>query len=107
MDIARSHRQTRRLWVLAVALCCGALPMPAARAQATARADPVTGPGVTTIGNIGTNARINLRSGPAVIFPAVGTLGYGSRVNKGLCIGGGSNRGRPAGAAFAQRAVMR
>lgn len=64
----------------------------AAFGQATERAEPVTGPGVTTIGGIATNARINVRSGPAVFFPMVGTLGFGTRVTKGGCIGGGSAR---------------
>lgn len=73
------------LFLLAVAI-------PPAQAQVSSRAEPVTGPGVTTIGNIATGARINVRSGPSVLFPVVGTLGYGTRVNKGLCIGGGSNR---------------
>ena len=64
-----------------------AVPM---HAQVSTRAAPVTGPGVTTIGGIAANARVNLRSGPAILFPVVGTLGYGTRVQKGLCIGGGS-----------------
>ncbi len=63
-----------------------------AEAQVSGRAEPVTGPGVTTIGNIATNAKVELRSGPSVLFPVVGTLGYGTRVKKGLCIGGGSAR---------------
>jgi uncharacterized protein YraI len=49
-------------------------------------------PGVTTIGNIAPNARVNLRSGPAAVFPPVATLGYGTRVRVGPCIGGGSAR---------------
>ena len=61
-------------------------------AQVSERAEPVTGPGVTTIGGIGVNARINVRSGPSVVFPVVGTLGFGTRVETGLCIGGGSAR---------------
>lgn len=68
------------LWMLATA------------AIAQERAEPVTGPDVTTIGGIATNARVNVRAGPSVIFPIVGTLGYGTRVTKGLCIGGGSAR---------------
>lgn len=60
--------------------------------QVSERAEPVTGPDVTTIGGIATNARINVRRGPSVVFPAIGTLGYGTRVRKGLCIGGGSAR---------------
>jgi uncharacterized protein YraI len=64
----------------------------AAQAQVSERAEPVTGPGVTTIGGIATGARINVRSGPSVLFPVIGTLGYGTRVQKGLCIGGGSAR---------------
>jgi uncharacterized protein YraI len=63
-----------------------------ANAQATGRAEPVTGPGVITIGNIATNAAVNLRSGPGVIFPVTGTLSFGTRVNRGLCVGGGSAR---------------
>ncbi|MFN3991696.1 MAG: SH3 domain-containing protein [Tabrizicola flagellatus] len=63
-----------------------------ASAQVAPRAEPITGPGVVTIGNIATNARVNVRSGPAAIFPAVGSLPWGTRVNKGLCIGGGSAR---------------
>ncbi|MDP3194811.1 SH3 domain-containing protein [Tabrizicola sp.] len=47
---------------------------------------------MTTIGGIATGARINVRSGPSALFPVVGTLGYGTRVTKGLCIGGGSAR---------------
>ena len=31
-----------------------------------------------------------MRSGPAALFPSIATLGYGTRVQKGLCIGGGS-----------------
>lgn len=64
----------------------------AVHAQASTRAEPVTGPGVTTIGNIATNAKVNLRAGPSTVFPVVGSLGYGTRVKKGLCIGGGSAR---------------
>lgn len=63
-----------------------------AQAQVSERAEPVTGPGVVTIGNIATNAKVNLRAGPSTVFPVVGSLGYGTRVNKGLCIGGGSAR---------------
>ncbi len=59
-------------------------------AQVSQRAEPVTGPGVITIGGIATNARINVHSGPSTIFPTVGTLGYGARVRKGTCLGGGS-----------------
>ncbi|MFN3575489.1 MAG: SH3 domain-containing protein [Tabrizicola sp.] len=61
-------------------------------AEVAPRAEPITGPGVVTIGNIATNARVNVRSGPAVIFPSVGSLPWGTRVSKGLCIGGGSAR---------------
>ncbi len=63
-----------------------------ALAQAQTRAEPVTGPDVVTIGNIAPNARVNLRSGPAVVFPPVATLGYGTRVRVGACVGGGSAR---------------
>jgi uncharacterized protein YraI len=63
-----------------------------AEAQVSERAEPVTGPGVTTIGGIATTARINVRQGPSILFPVVGSLGYGTRVQKGLCIGGGSAR---------------
>ncbi len=69
------------LWVAAAAV-----------AQVAERAEPVTGPGVTTIGGISITARINVRSGPSALFPVVGTLGYGTRVTKGICIGGGSAR---------------
>lgn len=58
--------------------------------QASSRAEPVTGPGVTTIGGISPGSRVNVRSGPAPLFPVVGTIGYGTRVQKGLCVGGGS-----------------
>lgn len=68
------------LWILGTA----------AMAQVSERAEPVTGPGITTIGGIATNARINVRSGPSTLFPVVATLGYGTRVSKGLCLGGGS-----------------
>ncbi|WP_135449325.1 MULTISPECIES: SH3 domain-containing protein [Tabrizicola] len=89
-------RRRRFTWLSS--LIFGALialqPMLADRAQAqvSERAEPVTGPGIVTIGNIATNARVNLRAGPSVLFPVVGSLGYGTRVNKGLCIGGGSAR---------------
>lgn len=83
--------------VRAAVLACAALTAvwsaaPAVVAQTTERAAPVTGPGVTTIGGIASNASVNVRSGPAAIFPVVGTLGYGTRVTKGICIGGGSAR---------------
>lgn len=61
-----------------------------ALAQVSTRAEPVAGPGVITIGGIASNASVNVRSGPAVLFPAIGTLGYGTRVRRGLCVGGGS-----------------
>jgi uncharacterized protein YraI len=64
----------------------------AAAAQIEQRAAPITGPGVVTIGNIARDARVNLRSGPAPLFPVVAQLGYGTRVEKGACIGGGSSR---------------
>jgi uncharacterized protein YraI len=70
------------MWIMAAAVF----------GQVSERAAPVTGPGVTTIGGIAPNARINVRSGPALAFPAVGTLSYGTRVRKGPCIGGGSAR---------------
>ncbi len=77
----------------AVALVAGVwLAAGGALAQVSERAEPITGPGVTTIGGIGVNARINVRSGPSVVFPVVGTLGYGTRVERGGCIGGGSAR---------------
>jgi uncharacterized protein YraI len=60
--------------------------------QASQRAEPVTGPGVTTIGGIPADGRVSVRSGPAAVFPVVGTLGYGARVRKGLCLGGGSSQ---------------
>lgn len=63
-----------------------------AQAQVSERAEPVTGPGVVTIGNIGTGARVNVRAGPTALFPIVGTLPYGTRVEKGVCVGGGSAR---------------
>lgn len=63
-----------------------------AMAQGDTRAAPVTGPGVTTIGNIPVGNSVNLRSGPGVFFPSIATLGYGTRVETGLCIGGGSAR---------------
>ncbi|GAA0310451.1 SH3 domain-containing protein [Rhodovulum strictum] len=65
---------------------------PPAHAQATPRAEPVTGPDVTTIGGIAPNARVNVRGGPATMFPVVGTIGYGTRVRMGRCIGGGTAR---------------
>lgn len=78
--------------LLCVLLMLLSVPVSTAQAQVSERAEPVTGPGITTIGNIAESARINVRSGPSVLFPVVGTLGYGTRVNKGLCIGGGSAR---------------
>ena len=49
-----------------------------AQAQVSERAEPVTGPGVTTIGGIAAGARINIRSGPSVLFPVIGTLAVGT-----------------------------
>lgn len=63
-----------------------------ALAQMAERAQPMTGPDVITIGGIAPNARVNVRSGPAVAFPSVGSVGYGTRVSKGICLGGGSAR---------------
>lgn len=93
MDIssARSVRSRLRLGIGVILALLLATTL-ALQAQVSERAEPVTGPGVTTIGGIATGARVNLRSGPSVLFPVVGTLGYGTRVNKGLCIGGGSAR---------------
>ncbi len=81
----------------AAALACAALAFlwsapPEAFAQAAPRAEPVTGEDVTTIGGIATNASVNVRSGPAAIFPVVGRLAYGTRVTQGQCFGGGSAR---------------
>jgi uncharacterized protein YraI len=89
-----------RPWLSAIrhALVIGALVLaqgltaPGALAQSSTRAEPVTGPGVTTIGGIASTAKVNVRGGPGPIFPVVATLGYGTRVEKGLCIGGGSAR---------------
>ncbi|WP_162302346.1 SH3 domain-containing protein [Tabrizicola thermarum] len=82
-----------RLALLAAAvIAVQGLGAPQALAQTSGRAEPVTGPGVTTIGGIGPGQRINVRQGPSVLFPVVGSLGYGTRVDKGLCIGGGSAR---------------
>jgi uncharacterized protein YgiM (DUF1202 family) len=64
----------------------------AALAQADARAQPVTGPGVVTIGGVGVGGKVNVRSGPTVLFPVVAKLGYGTRVEQGICLGGGSGR---------------
>ena len=87
-------RRPRSLFAILFGLLLAIQPAVSERAhaQASERAEPVTGPGVVTIGNIATNARVNLRAGPSVLFPVVGSLGYGTRVNKGLCIGGGSAR---------------
>ncbi|NHB75520.1 SH3 domain-containing protein [Rhodobacter calidifons] len=83
----------RHALLAGVVIAAQALLAPSAvHAQASTRAEPVTGPGVVTIGNIATNAKVNLRAGPSTVFPVVGSLGYGTRVKKGLCIGGGSAR---------------
>lgn len=89
LKMSARHRISVLASVMLMFLC---VVFSAAQAQDYERAEPVTGPGVTTIGNIATGARINVRSGPSVLFPVVGTLGYGTRVEKGLCIGGGSAR---------------
>lgn len=93
MDASLARSVSSRLpliaaFILAVVLATALV----AQAQVAERAEPATGPGVTTIGGIATGARINVRSGPSVLFPVVGTLGYGTRVTKGLCLGGGSAR---------------
>jgi len=61
-------------------------------AQSSERAAPVTGEGVVTIGGISQGSRVNVRKGPSTLFPSVGTVGYGTRVEVGTCIGGGSAR---------------
>lgn len=76
---------------LATAVFCLGL-WSSALAQGASRADPVTGPDVTTIGNISADARVNVRSGPTALFPVIGTLGYGARVRPGLCLGNGTAR---------------
>jgi uncharacterized protein YraI len=92
MSMKTTRSVLRRLGALVALAFVVVMAAPVSQAQVTERAAPVTGPGVTTIGNIATNARINVRSGPGVFFPAVGTLTYGTRVQKGACIGGGSAR---------------
>ena len=93
MNVTQTERASNPLVLvlsgLLVLLCVASS---AAFGQATVLAEPVTGPGVTTIGGIASNKSINVRSGPAILFPVVGTLRYGTRVNKGGCIGGGSAR---------------
>lgn len=91
-SIQTARLSLRLLGVLAALALPLLVAASATQAQVAERAAPVTGPGVTTIGNIATNARVNVRSGPGVFFPAIGTLSYGTRVQKGLCIGGGSAR---------------
>jgi uncharacterized protein YraI len=94
MDIRKtaSFDQIRSFgWLAALALCIFFVAFEA-MAQVSQRAEPATGAGVTTIGGIAQGAKVNVRSGPAVIFPAVASLGYGTRVKKGSCIGGGSAR---------------
>jgi uncharacterized protein YraI len=81
-----------RLGRTGLALLVAAGISTAAPGQAQTRAEPVTGEGVTTIGNIAPGNRVNLRSGPAVAFPAVTTLPYGTRVEVGTCIGLGQGR---------------
>ena len=67
--------------VLAVVLATAAAP------QAETRAEPITGPDVVTIGNVARDDRVNLRSGPATMFPVVTRLPWGTRVNrKGPCV---------------------
>jgi uncharacterized protein YraI len=89
LSISRGERRVFLAFLAAIALI---LTAPALQAQVSERAEPVTGPDVTTIGNIGTDARINVRAGPTVLFPIVATLGFGTRVEVGSCIGGGSAR---------------
>jgi uncharacterized protein YraI len=76
--------------VAAVLLAFLGFAVSPSQGQVTQRAEPVTGPGVTTIGGIAPDARVSVRSGPGTFFTVVGTLGYGTRVRKGPCIGGGS-----------------
>ena len=93
MENAYAVLAINRLVAIAVSLLLVVwLAATAAFGQVAGRAEPVTGPGVTTIGGIGANARINVRRGPTILFPVVGTLGFGTRVEKGVCIGGGSAR---------------
>ena len=76
---------------LATAVLCLGI-WSSALAQAASRAEPVTGPDVTTIGNISADARVSARSRPTALLPVIGTLGYGARVRPGLCLGNGTAR---------------
>ncbi|UXU75497.1 MULTISPECIES: SH3 domain-containing protein [unclassified Paracoccus (in: a-proteobacteria)] len=89
----QSLRETglRARWTLPAVLALVLMADPAL-SQGVQRAEPVTGPGVVTIGNIASNAAVNVRGGPGPIFPVLGTLSYGTRVKKGPCLGGGSVR---------------
>lgn len=78
-----------RLALLCALVCLAA---PAVLAQGQTRAEPVTGTGIVTIGNVPTNARVEVHLGPGAIFPVIGSMGYGTRVRVGACIGGGSAR---------------
>lgn len=89
----RMHRRANR-WLERMTLAgLAALALLVATvAQAQQRAEPVTGEGVVTIGNIAPGSRVNLRSGPATLFPPVATVGYGTRVRVGPCISLGQGR---------------
>lgn len=92
MGDRRGARLGRLVLAVLAAAALSAMLARGTAAQVRPSAEPVTGPGVTTIGNIPTNGRINLRTGPAVLFPVVTTLGYGTRVTVAGCIGGGQSR---------------
>ena len=92
LSLSPRYAVMRGALIAAVLIAFQSLAAPPVGAQTSERAEPVTGPGVTTIGNIATNARVNVRAGPTGLFPVVGTLSYGTRVNKGVCVGGGSAR---------------
>lgn len=83
-----------RKWFGCMALAAGVAGVLslADAAQAQQRAEPITGEGVTTIGNIATNGRVSLRVGPTELFPTVASLGYGTRVTVGPCVTLGPDR---------------
>lgn len=87
-----TFRTTASRSFLAIAFAGLMVLSPGIPAGAQERAAPVTGPDVTTIGGIAPGARVNVRSGPSTLFEKVGTLGYGTRVRTGLCLGSGSGR---------------
>lgn len=68
--------------VLVGAMALGFGPMARAQGDAAVRAEP---PRYVTVVGVAPGARVNLRSGPATLFAAIGSVPYGARLQQLSC----------------------